>query len=150
MPRKSAEERAASLRRAGPRVARPPKSLSPPARRIWREIVASKPGDWFDAGQLGLLALHVETMARANEVQARLATMDVTSPEFDRLSKTLRVLLGSVATSARQLRLTAIATIDRAGRDGRIDERGPGLEAAEDDLIGGTAAWRRRRLRAVE
>src|ERR1051325_11493016 len=143
MPRKNPEQRSGSIYRAGIRPARPPKTLTPAARRIWRDITGARPPDWFDAGQLGLLALHVEMRARATEVAAELARVAVDSPEFGRLARNLKVLDDALATGARQLRLTVVATIDR--KSGQLDERGIGRG---NDLIGGDAGRSGRHWRA--
>src|SRR5436190_20097899 len=113
MPRTSAEERAGSLYRAGVNPADPPRVLSARAKQIWRQIAAAKPADWFDGGSLGLLADHCETQTRLEEVWARLRRYPVGSREGRMLMVELRTLRGNYATSARLLRLTVTAAIER-------------------------------------
>src|SRR4029077_8465266 len=113
MPRTSADERAASFYRAGRKSPAPPRVLSTRAKWIWRSIVAAKPIDWFDAGQLGLLADHCETQTRLEEVWARLRRYPVGWREGRLLMVELRILRGNYATSARLLRLTVQQTTER-------------------------------------
>src|SRR4249920_899952 len=108
MPRRhSAEGRAGSFYRA--RALQPPSVLTARAKRIWRSITAAKPVDWFDDGQLGLLADHCETQVRLEEVWARLRRYPVGSREGRELMTELRTLRANYVTSARQLRLTVQA-----------------------------------------
>ena len=55
MPRNSADERAAAAWRARGKPPPPPKYLGRKARAIWREIVKSRPPDFFPTGILPLL-----------------------------------------------------------------------------------------------
>jgi hypothetical protein len=137
MPRRhSAEERAGSFYRADRKALKPPPGLTPVARRIWREIVASKPVDWFHGDQLHELASHVENRARLIDLRQRLAAVDVGSKEFRELAVNMKIISTSVATSARQLRLTVQAAAERHAA--KIIERAS-PEPAGDDLLGGAA-----------
>ncbi len=53
MPRKSAEERGAAAYRAGGKAPEVPPEFSPEAAAIWREVVGSRPGDWFTPVSIG-------------------------------------------------------------------------------------------------
>lgn len=123
--------------RAGAEPPKPPAGMSAKGRSVWREIIASKPTGYFDAGSLGILRLHCETMARAEQVSRQLAKVEVRSPEFRELVGLNKTLMASCATSARQLRLTVQQNVDR--KSGLLDERGHG--AADDELLGGVAVW---------
>jgi hypothetical protein len=137
--RHSAEERSGSFYRAGGQPAKPPKGLSAPAKRIWREIIASKPLDWFDADQLHALSAHCEGRARLSEIMARLAKEDVGSREFRELANAMKLIGSAVATSARQLRLTVQQAVEP--RETKRSERG----STADDLVGGAAVGKLRR-----
>ena len=141
MPRASAEERAASIYRAGKAAKEPPKTLPARAKAIWREIVNSKPADWFDGGSLGLLADHCRTQARLEECWRRLDRFPVGSREARLVMVELKTLRSNYTTSGRLLRLTVTEAIER--RSSQIDET---AGVAGDDLVGGAAI---RPLRAV-
>jgi phage terminase small subunit len=55
MPRISAEARAAAVWRTGGRPPRAPKHLSAGAKKVWQEIVAGYPDDYFQPGATILL-----------------------------------------------------------------------------------------------
>jgi hypothetical protein len=141
MPRHSAEERAAAFYRAGKKPATPPRGISPAARRIWRDIVNSKPVDWFDVGSLQLLRLHCENVAAANEVSARLSTAEVGSTEFSRCAANAKMLGSAIATSARQLRLTVQHAIEYHERTKLREVKPAPRRNGADNLTGGRAAW---------
>lgn len=110
--------------------------MSAAGRRIWREIVASKPIDWFEAGSLHILRHHAENVASADRVSRQLARVKVGTTEFRELTGDARRLGAAIATSARQLRLTVQHSIDR--RDQKAGERGA-MRDPDADLIGGRA-----------
>jgi phage terminase small subunit len=72
VPRQSAESRAAAAYRAGSAPPRPPQHLSKEAALIWREIAASKPTDWFDAGACILLEQFCQAAVQARGIAKRL------------------------------------------------------------------------------
>jgi len=113
--------------------------MSPAGRRIWRGIIASKPVDWFDADQLESLLGHCENRARFNELSLRLAQEDVGSKAFRELAVNLKMIGTTVASSARQLRLTVQNTADR--RQAKLAEKGSAMSG--DVLVGGLAIRRR-------
>jgi hypothetical protein len=139
MPRISAEERSMSMYRAGPVPPAPPRGMSAPARRIWRDIVASKPPGWFDAGSLGLLERHAKMMARAGEVERKLDAVEVGSQEYRELGVLLTKFVSSSVTTARQLRLTVQAVIERQSL--LLDEKGVTAAGHKDRLLGGQAVY---------
>lgn len=137
MPRSTAEERSAAYYRAGKKPAAPPKGMSAAARRIWTEIVESKPVDWFDAGSLVNLRVHCEVAAGATRVSRQLTRVKPGTPEYRQLSAQAKILGSTLATSSRQLRLTVIASVDVEGQ--KATERG-----VVQQLLGG------RSLKVVE
>ena len=72
MPRISPAARAAAVWRAGGRKPAPPKHMSAAAKRIWRQIVDDRPGDWFRASNLLLLEQLCETVAAQRVALAKL------------------------------------------------------------------------------
>jgi hypothetical protein len=106
------------------------------ARRIWREIVAGKPVDWFDAGSLQTLCLHCHNMVGAMKVGAGLARVDAGTPEFRALAADARTLASALAHSNRQLRLTVAHKIDAEEKISR--ERGV-LDRKNSHVVGGRA-----------
>jgi len=142
MARISHADKAARFYRAGKQPLDPPKRLSTRAKAIWREIVASKPVDWFDGGSLGMLAGLCETGARLEECWRRLARFPFGCVEARYVMTELRTLQANYDRAASKLRLTVQAIVDN--RSAKAAESAP--EAEGDALIGGEAA---RRFRVV-
>ena len=138
MPRSSAAERAAAFYRTDPASRVPPRALTARARTIWREIVAAKPIDWFDAGSLGLLADHCETQARLEACWVGLRQLPVGCKEAKLIMDEVRVLRANYGRSAQLLRLVVQHAID--WRSTKAAEKAP--DAQGDALIGGQAAER--------
>ena len=138
MPRTSAQERAAAFYRADNTVREPPKELSQRAKAIWREIVRSKPIDWFDGGSLGLLADHCETQARLEECWAVLRRLPVGSADARAIMAEVKILRPNFGRSAALLRLPVQYMVDR--RATLAGERAPANQG--DALIGGEASSR--------
>jgi hypothetical protein len=139
MPRQSAEEMSASFFRAGKDFPKPPPGMSAKARRIFREIVASKPIDWFDANCVRILRIHCENIVKADEVSDSFATVKPGSKAFTELSNQMRTLSAVIATSSRQLRLTVqtqVNWLDRKSREKAPEALAPELEVG---LLGGHA-----------
>jgi hypothetical protein len=136
MPRISAEARSAAAYRAGSRPPAPPKSLKPAVARIWREIAAAKPADWFDGATLRLLRRYCRTLGQAEAVADELDAVAVSSDAARILERRLVALNASCTTMATKLRLTVQSTVD--WHDRKNSERGLG-EVAADSLIGGGA-----------
>lgn len=137
---RSAAEKAAAFYRAAKTAKEPPKALTGRARAIWREIVNSKPADWFDGGSVGLLADHCWSQARLEECWRRLDRYPVGSSEARLVMVELRTLRVNYATSARLLRLTVSNGIERHAA--KMAEAA--TESHQDELIGGGAAKRFR------
>jgi hypothetical protein len=136
--RHSAEGRSGSFYRAGGGPAQAPAGMSPLARRIWREIIASKPLDWFDADALRGLEAHCEGRARLHDLTRRLAREDVGSREFRELAASQRIISAMLAVSTRQLRLTVQHKIDY-----QTTTMKEGGSASGDELIGGATKFRK-------
>lgn len=127
MPRLSAEARAGAALRAGDHRRPPPKGLCAAARRIWCEIVAERPADWFDAGSAPLLRLYCTLSVYCERLEPLVAEGDPAA------AKELRKTSGTLTTLATKLRLSVQAVVRRDA--GKLNERGPGLLP----LLGGNA-----------
>jgi phage terminase small subunit len=133
MPRISTEARAAALWRHKPEQLTPPSYLSPDAKKLWREVVASRPSDYFRPGSLQLLEQFCETMVAQRWALALLATATKSGDlaavrAATQIAKTLAAIVNSTSI---KLRISAQAEIAR--RSGLLNE--PGAEP--DPLLGG-------------
>jgi hypothetical protein len=135
MPRISADERAAAFYRAGRKAPPPPKMLSHRAKAIWRQIVAAKPIDWFDGGNLGYLADHCETQVRLEGIWAALRQVKPGTEESRNLTSELKTIRGNWSTSSRHLRLTVQEVIERHAAKANEHQ----AAASGDELVGGNA-----------
>ena len=129
MPRKSAEDRAAAAWRAGGEPPKPPKYLSRKAKALWREIVASRPADYFAPGATQLLESFVVASVAARELAPKIAA----DPGDRGLAEAFRRHSAVMATMATKLRLAVSSAIKP--HSGRLTERGGG----HGPLIGGNA-----------
>jgi phage terminase small subunit len=136
MPRLSAEARSSSVWRAGggehPRA---PKHLSREAKGIWREIVESRPADFFSPGSLHLLEQFCVTMVAQRANMAAVEARPFDDEVVERLAR-LGALLNATATKLRLSIQSALRT-----ESGKNDERE--ATPAKAELIGG------RRLRVA-
>jgi hypothetical protein len=135
MPRKSAAELATERWR--PKAAHPkaPQGLNPQARRLWDEIVLSRPANFFLPGAQSLLRTYVVVSVELEKLGPRLSDDDN--------GKVLRrvAILGTLqSTLAQKLRLSVQSSlrIDNA----RVLERSQ-PPAAKPWLLDGKAPWDR-------
>jgi hypothetical protein len=154
MSRMSAEARGASAFRAGNRPPPPPENFSDAAAAIWREIVGSKPVDWFDGGSFGLLRQFCRTMAQAESVALQLAATETDEQKIDALERRIvaqrlealerrLIALNTCCTTlATKLRISVQAKIST--RSGMLTEKAD--KDADDALLGGRAIHRPERL----
>jgi phage terminase small subunit len=97
MPRKSAEAIAGDWFRAQnapppPPHPEPPAYFSPAAAEHWREIVASKPYDYFDAANRHLLEALCVTISVADAVWAEIHACDPSDPkQLSRYQRLVRI-----------------------------------------------------------
>ncbi len=129
MPRLSAEDRAGGAWRAGGAGPKPPKCLSRPARAMWREIVRSRPADYFAPGATQLLEAFVVASVAARELAPKIAA----DPGNKDLAEALRRYSAVQATQATKLRLAVSSAIKPHA--GKLTEKGAG----HGPLIGGNA-----------
>lgn len=112
MPRRSKESLSVVTGLPGQRQ-QPPDRLSAEAVAVWREIVASKPHDWFTADNRHLLEALCGAIVAHRAIAAQLtacSTGGLTSDEalkrYDRLTKLADRLIRVMATVSTKLRLT--------------------------------------------
>ena len=134
MPRKSAEQRAAELWRIGYDPPPPPSSLSPPARKLWKEIAASKPADYWTPTLCILLRRFCRTAEFAEVINNRLDDLLPGDPEALALGRQVTAANASLGSLAVRMRLSAQNTITPHSRE-QINEGG----ILDHPLIGGHA-----------
>jgi hypothetical protein len=83
MPRQSVEAKSGAQWRAKARntVHQPPEHLSEEARRLWARVVASKPADWFEEGNLPILAQYCDLVAEQAHLVLRRNELNVLNPD---------------------------------------------------------------------
>lgn len=127
MPRASAEARSAAAWREGGQHPKPPAHLSRDAKVVWKDIVGTRPVDFFAPGSLHLL----EQFCAATVAQrANMAALEVDPTDhaaIERFAK-LGTLLNTTAQKLRLSIQSALRTEDR-----KNDER----ESAKSSLLGG-------------
>jgi hypothetical protein len=136
MPRQSVEAKAGARFRARPSntLPQPPEHLSPEARTLWVRILASKPCDWFEEGNLPILAQYCDLVAEQAKMVLHRNELDVLKPidvtERTELiqarinqNRAIRETAATSAILAAKLRLTVQNTIDRKSRI--LDEKQP-------------------------
>ncbi len=129
MPRLSAEDRAAAAWRAGGSPPKPPKHLSRRAKVLWREIVASRPPDYFGPGSTPLLESFVVTV-----LAARVLAVAVEENPIDKTAADAWLAMVKAETTlATKLRLAVSSAIKPHA--GKLNERG----GVQHPLIGGKA-----------
>lgn len=77
---------------------------------VWREIVASKPADWFSADNLPLLEHYCSTTVESRRVASQLRGLKVVNEEclyeYERLIALQSKIGGQLASLATKMRLT--------------------------------------------
>ncbi len=107
MPRLSADQRAASAWRAGSKHVKPPSYLSRPARAVWREIVRSRPVDYFGPGATHLLESFVVASVAVRELAPKIAA----DPCDKDLAEAFSRYSATAATAATKLRLAISSSV---------------------------------------
>jgi hypothetical protein len=118
MPRISAEARAAAAWQVGSRSPAPPKGLSPGARSVWREIVDSRPPDYFRPGALHLLEQLCAVIALARqlapEVQERPADTAIAG-QYLKFTQTTALLCQKLRLSIQSSTRPVAGILDEGG-----------------------------------
>ena len=58
----------------------PPEHLSPEARKLWARVIACKPADWFDDGNLPILAGYCDATAERDKMVLRRTELEAVKP----------------------------------------------------------------------
>ena len=90
-----------------------PADLSPDEAEVWGRVVATKPGDWWDAGSVPLLAQYARAVVQSEtvaELVRRVSLALMTDPDelarYKELRKIQAALSGEISGLARAMRLT--------------------------------------------
>jgi hypothetical protein len=151
MPRQSVEAKAGAKFRARPSntLPEPPEHLSQEARKLWDRILASKPADWFEEGNLPILAQYCDLVAEQAKLVLQRNELEQLKPAnlLDRtevlrarldVNRSVREHALASTTLAVKLRLTVQNTIDR--KAGILTEKQPEAvvaAAARSSLLSG-------------
>jgi hypothetical protein len=139
MPRRSAEEIAAIRWRTGSKPPAPPADLPPRSRKLWRQIVSSKPVDFWTPTMRVLLSRFCRTAEYCSRVADALDQLPVGSDQALKLTRQLIGLNGTLSVLSQKMRLSAQNTIS-ARSTGWMAETG----GIDNPLIGGHATHDRR------
>lgn len=112
MPRKSAESLSTVTNLPGQRL-QPPERLGVEAAEIWREVVATKPHDWFNADSAHLLEAYCHAVVSHRLVSVGVAaytSAQMAAPKgvavYDQMTRMQERQARVMATIATKLRLT--------------------------------------------
>ena len=90
-----------------------PADLSHEEAAVWAKVVATKPGDWWDAGSVPILAQYARACVQSDLVAELVRTVSqalLTDPDelgrYKELRKIQAQLSGEMSTLARSMRLT--------------------------------------------
>lgn len=110
------------------RLLQPPADLSVEEAEVWSRVAATKPGDWFDAGSIPLLAQYCRATVQAEliaDLVRQTASSMLSDPSqlgtYKELRKIQGALSGEMNSLARAMRLTQQARYraDKAETEGR-------------------------------
>lgn len=95
------------------RLLAPPSDLSVEEAEVWSRVAATKPGDWWDAGSIPLLAQFCRATVQAEmiaDLVRQTASSMLSDPSqlgtYKELRKIQGALSGEINTLARAMRLT--------------------------------------------
>jgi hypothetical protein len=100
MPRRSPEERSASHYRVGAKPPAAPDCLSAEGKRIWKQIVNTRPYDFFDAASQVLLAQFVELSA-TQQINLQMLRLEPRDEQWQRQARQMQAVLNSTAVKLR-------------------------------------------------
>lgn len=102
----------------------PPADLTAEEANVWAQVVATKPGEWWDAGSIPLLAQYCRATVQAELVGGLVAKVGqamLTDPDelgrYKELRKIQSALSGEITTLARSMRLTQQARYNAKNAD---------------------------------
>ena len=94
------------------RLPEPPRHLSPQQQNLWREVVNTKPADWFTADTFPILEAYVQHCTSAQALSDRISRMEyegtafVEMDEYEKLLKMRDRETKAAEARARAMRLT--------------------------------------------
>jgi hypothetical protein len=118
------------------RLLAPPADLSVDESEVWARVVATKPGDWWNAGSVPLLAQFCRATVQAEmiaDLVRQTASSMLSDPSqlgtYKELRKIQGALSGEINTLARAMRLTQQSQYraDKATKPGAPNGRKPWL-----------------------
>lgn len=119
----------------------PPEDFSVEESEVWARVCATKPGDWWDAGSIPLLAQYCRATVQAEMVAdlvRQTASSLLTDPEqlgtYDRLRKIQSGLSAEITTLARSMRLTQQARYNAKSSD-TASRKANGRKPWQHDVI---------------
>lgn len=123
------------------RLLEPPADLSTEEAAVWARVVATKPGDWFDAGSIPLLAQYCRATVQAEMVAEQVRQCGaalLTDPDqlgtYKDLRKIQAALTAEIVGLARSMRLSQQARY-RADKADTASRRGAGRKPWQHDVI---------------
>jgi phage terminase small subunit len=117
----------------------PPGYLSREAKKLWVDIVSSRPPDYFDAGSLPLLEAYCEATVHSWDLMKRIGDLPGTPAndrESARLERRSHKYVATLLGLATKLRLTPQANIRRGSamlREGGWGDVNPLLRGRRED-----------------
>jgi hypothetical protein len=136
MPRRSGAARAAEVWRVGIGHPKPRRGMPAAARRLWTEVVESRPADFFMPGAQSMLRTFCEVSAALEVIGPEL----VADPENAKLATRMQRLGALQSNLAARLRLTIQSSL--RGDKAAVLERVEPARATAPKLLGGKASWR--------
>jgi hypothetical protein len=125
------------------RLLAPPADLSADEANVWARVAATKPGDWWDAGSVPLLAQYCRATVQAELVAGLVASVGkamLTDPDelgrYKELRKIQAALTGEIATLARSMRLTQQSRYNAKNSD-TASRKATGRKPWQHDVIEG-------------
>ena len=84
----------------------PPADMPEAAAAIWRKTVASMKPTWFTPETHDLLARYCGAMAESKRIEAEFGRLDVSNPDYEKLTRLYDRLSATALSYARALRIT--------------------------------------------
>lgn len=117
MARMSAEARAQAALRQGAMAPKPPRHLAKEAKKVWRELVDSRPVDYFHEGNF----YQLEQLCNTIVAYRLIVPSHLADPKDRDIAKRVAELTASTSTLCRNLRLTIQSNL--RGDSGKLHER---------------------------
>lgn len=123
------------------RLLAPPADLTDEESSIWSRVVATKPGDWWDAGNMPLLASMCRAVVQSEIVgeQVRMVSAHLADEDglgrYKLLRKLQSELSGEITSLARAMRLTQQSKYNAKSAD-TADRKASGRKPWHDVLEG--------------